>query len=91
MHRAGVEGRVEEFNAILAALTREYDVPLLDYWSALQGLPNDGLGSDGVHPSTAPSGNSANFTPEYLQYGMTVRNLTALWALDAVWKFALHP
>ncbi len=91
MHRTGVEGRVEEFNGILAALTREYDVPLLDYWSALQGLPNDGLGSDGVHPSTAPSGNSANFTPEYLQYGMTVRNLTALWALDAVWKFALQP
>ena len=91
MHRVGIDGRVEEFNAILARLTREYDVPLVDYWSALQGLPNDGLGSDGVHPSWAPDGNSANFTPEYLQYGMTVRNLTALWALDAVWKSALHP
>jgi LysM repeat protein len=91
MHRAGTEGRVEQFNGLLAALTREYDVPLLDYGSALQGLPNNGLGSDGVHPSWAPAGNSANFTPEYLQYGMTVRNLTALWALDAVWKFALKP
>jgi lysophospholipase L1-like esterase len=91
MHRVGIDGRVEEFNDILARLTREHDVPLLDYWSALQGLPNDGLGSDGVHPSWAPNGNSANFTSEYLQYGMTVRNLTALWALDAVWKFALHP
>ena len=91
MHRAGIDGRVEEFNAILIRLAREYDVPLVDYWSALQGLPNDGLGGDGVHPSWAPSGHAADFTPDYLQYGMPVRNLTALWALDAVWKFALHP
>jgi len=45
--------------------------------------------SDGVHPSAAP--NSADFTPENLQYGMTVRNLTALQALDAVWRGAMYP
>jgi LysM repeat protein len=85
MNRAGVEGRVESFNSIITNLAYEYNVPIWDYWSALQGLPDHGLMSDGVHPTLAP--NSSDFTPENLQYGMTVRNLTALQALDAVWRF----
>lgn len=87
LHRQGLEGRVEAFNYIVKKLAYEYDIPLLDYWAALQGLPNQGLGSDGVHPTWAPSGHYADFAPEYLgQYGMPVRALTALQALDAVWR-----
>jgi hypothetical protein len=82
--RAGYEARVDEFNGILVALAQEYDIPVWHYWAALQPLPNQGLSSDGVHPSAAP--NPADFTSENLLYGHTVRNLTALQALDALWR-----
>jgi len=85
MRRAGIEGRVESLNGIITALAYEYNIPLWDYRAALQGLPDEGLFRDGVHPSVGE--HSADFTPENLQYGMTVRNLTALQALDAVWRF----
>jgi hypothetical protein len=81
---------VEIINGIIVRLAREYDVPLWDYWSALQALPNDGLSGDGVHPSYPSIAGAANFTPDNLQYGYTVRNLLALQALDAVWRGALH-
>jgi len=73
------------FNDILIKLTTEYDIPLWDYHAALQNLPNDGLSSDGVHPSVSPNG-PASFTADSLQYGYNVRNLTALQALDALWR-----
>ena len=91
LFRIGLEGRAEQLNVIIVKLAREYDIPLWDYWSALQGLPNSGLGSDGVHPNWAPAGHSADFTPQYLQYGMVVRNLTALYALDDIWRQVLQP
>ncbi len=89
IHRNWIGNRVEIYNSLIVALAREYDIPLWDYWSALQGLPNDGLSSDGVHPSVPPD-HAADFAPDYLRYGMTVRNLLALQALDAVWRAALH-
>ncbi len=84
-HRSGVEGRVAAINNVLAGLSNEYSIPLWNYWAALQGLPNDGLSSDGIHPSVFLN-HAADFAPEYLQYGYTVRNLTGLQALDAVWR-----
>jgi hypothetical protein len=89
LHRDWAVGRVEVLNGIIVSLAREYDIPLWDYWSALQGLPNDGLGPDGVHPSLY-AGHAADFTPDYIQAGYTVRNMLALQALDAVWQAALH-
>jgi hypothetical protein len=80
--------RVAIFNDVLVELTDEYDIPLWNYWAALQGLPNDGLSSDGVHPSVAPTFGT-DLTPEALQYGMNMRNLTALQALDAVWRYTV--
>jgi LysM repeat protein len=91
LFRTGLDGRSEQLNVIITRLAREYDIPLWDYWSALQGLPNSGIGSDGVHPKWAPVGHAADFTPEYLQYGMVVRNLTALYVLDAVWRQVIQP
>ena len=90
LFRTGLEGRAELLNGVLVRLAREYNVPLWDYWAALQGLPNTGMAGDGVHPSWAPAGHSADFTPEYLQYGMVVRNLTGLYVLDAVWRGAIQ-
>jgi LysM repeat protein len=91
LFRTGLDGRAEQLNVIIVRLAREYDIPLWDYWSALQSLPNSGLGSDGVHPKWAPAGHNADFTAEYLQYGMVVRNLTALYVLDAIWRQVLQP
>jgi GDSL-like Lipase/Acylhydrolase family/Bacterial SH3 domain len=87
-HRAGYEARVAELNGIIADVAHQNDIPLWDYWSALEGLPNEGLGPDGIHPSTAP--NSADFTADSLQFGYAVRNLTALQALDALWRLELY-
>ena len=87
-HRTGYEARVGELNDIIAAVAQQNDIPVWNYGAAMAGLPNEGLGPDGVHPSAAP--NSADFTADNLQYGYTVRNLTALQALDALWHLELH-
>jgi hypothetical protein len=87
-HRTGYEGRGRELNSIIAAVAQEYDIPLLDYWMTLQNLPNEGLGPDGVHPSSAPD--PVDFTADNLLYGNTVHNLTALQALDAIWHLAMY-
>ena len=89
MHKDWAVGHVETLNGIIVSLAREYDIPLWDYYSALQGLPNDGLTTDGVHPSVY-SGHAADFSPDYMQAGYTVRNLLALQALDAVWRAAVY-
>jgi hypothetical protein len=89
LHRDWAVSRVEVLNGIIVGLAREYDIPLWDYWSALQGLPNDGLSTDGVHPSVY-TGHAADFSQDYIQAGYTVRNLLALEALDAVWRAAVH-
>ena len=91
LFRTGLEGRAEQLNAILFRLAQEYQIPFWDFWASLQGLPNEGMAGDGVHPSWAPAGHNADFTPEYLQYGMVVRNLTALYVLDAVWRQVIQP
>jgi len=84
--RVGYEVQTSQYNAALRGLATENLVPLWDYAAALDLLQGGGLSADGVHPSVPPIGSvgAARFTPESLQYGFTVRNLTALQALDAV-------
>lgn len=73
--------RVNEFNSVVKALAQEYTIPLWDYWGALQNVPGYGLRQDGVHLNGPPDGSSTTFDTEHLQYGVTVRNLTALEVL----------
>lgn len=82
--RSGYEARADELNGIIVAVAQEYDIPVWQFWAALQPLPNRGLAPDGVHPSWSPG--PADFTADNLRYGYTVRNLTALEALDSVWR-----
>lgn len=91
LFRTGLDGRAEQLNVIIVKLAHEYDIPLWDYWSALQGLPNSGMASDGVHPDWAPQGHNADFAAEYLQYGTVVRNLTALYVLDGIRRQVVQP
>jgi hypothetical protein len=70
-------------NRTIACLAQAYDVPLWNFWSAIQPLPNHGLQADLEHLTYGIT----DFSDEdALQSAWTVRNLTALQALDAVWR-----
>ncbi len=70
-------------NAIIAHLAYEYDVPLWNFWAAVQSLPDHGLQEDGVHLTWAPN----QFDdPKNMERAWPVRNLTALQVLNAVWN-----
>lgn len=70
-------------NATIAKLAWEYEVPLLNYWLAVQTLPDYGLQEDRVHLTW---GRNFFDDPEAMSKAWPVRNLTALQALDAVWR-----
>jgi len=65
-------------------------VPLVDLRTAVEGLPNRGCLPDGFHYNSPPDGRTAVFDPEHLRYGYTMRNLTALQALDALRRLVLY-
>jgi uncharacterized protein YgiM (DUF1202 family) len=71
-------------NDIIRRLSREYDVPLLDLRQAVYGLPNHGFNPDGFHYNTPGDGKSCYFDSTHMQFGYTIRNLTALQMLDAI-------
>jgi hypothetical protein len=70
-------------NAAIVRIAAEYEIPLWNFWLAVQPLPNHGVSEDGFHLTYA-----RNFfdDPVRMQSSWPVRNLTALQALDAVWK-----
>lgn len=70
-------------NATIARLAQEYDIPLWNYWQAVQPLPDHGLQPDGAHLTWGP--NRFN-DPKAMESAWAVRNLTALQVLDAVWQ-----
>jgi hypothetical protein len=69
-------------NATIARLAYEYDLPLWNFWQAAQPLSNHGL-ADESHLSSISYLNFTDFSiPHSLEYGMQVRNLTALQMLN---------
>jgi hypothetical protein len=77
--------RVARFNAEIAALAENRALPLWNYWRQMvePGVPNRGLGEDGVHPSAlCPPCTEIDFRPEELRQGYALRNLGALRVLD---------
>ncbi len=80
---------IAEFNGIIVSVASGYNIPLWNYWQAMQGLPGRGISGDGVHPSTGPF-EAGILTGDGLIYGYNMRNLTALMVLDAVWRGALY-
>jgi len=76
-----VEGD-HSINATIARLAMEYQIPLWNFWLAAQPLPDHGMVSP-EHLNTVSYLNFTDFSiPNSLQYGMQVRNLTALQMLD---------
>lgn len=76
------------FNRVTVTLAQEYDVPLWNFWRATQALPDRGLNADGFHLSWD---RDYFDDPLRLQKGYPLRNLTALQALDAVWRGVTAP
>ncbi len=70
-------------NAIIVLLADEYNVPLWNFWLALQSLPGHGLQVDNEHLTYSWNDFS---DPTIMQFAWPWRNLTALQALDAVWR-----
>lgn len=77
--------RVERFNAEIAALAENRGLPLWNYWRQMvgPGVPDQGLGEDGVHPSAlCPPCTAIDFRRAGLRQGYARRNLGALRVLD---------
>ena len=68
-------------NATIAQIAYDYDLPLWNFWAAIQPLPNHGLSSDHFHLTFA-----RNFfdDPVRMRSAWPWRNLTALQTLDMV-------
>lgn len=74
------------FNEVAARIAAEYNVPFWNLWTVMRQLPNNGLREGDVHP-TFSDVSLCNFAGDDLDhYGWTVRNLSALKALDRVWR-----
>ncbi|HET7418220.1 MAG TPA: SGNH/GDSL hydrolase family protein [Solirubrobacterales bacterium] len=77
--------RVGRFNAEIAALAENRALPLWNFWRQMAepGVPRQGLGEDGVHPSAlCPPCTAIDLRPAGLRYGYALRNLGALRVLD---------
>jgi hypothetical protein len=75
-------------NASLTSLAKEYDLPLWNFWAAVQPLDHHGLQPDGAHLSW---GSNRFGDPAELTRAWPVRNLTALQVMDALWRQAAQP
>jgi uncharacterized protein YraI len=84
------DGRIADFNNIIIGTARTYDIPLWNYWRVMEDLPGNGLGFDGVHPSSSPDGLNAHFDQDHLKYGYTMRNLTGLQVLYQLWQQVMY-
>ena len=68
-------------NATIAKVAADYEIPLWNFWLAVQPLPSHGLHADGFHLTVAGS----HFDDaQRMKRAWPWRNLSALQALDAV-------
>lgn len=77
-----------EINRAIANLAYEYELPLWNFWLAVQPIPAHGLQKDGFHLTNGINDFSSSIQ---LKRGWVQRNLTALQVLDAVRKGLLTP
>lgn len=82
----GVSPKSDQFNQIIFQVARDYQVPVMNLWLALQPLPGHGRNPDSVYLSRLDDTNVSSFEQDNLRYGYTLRNLLTLQALDIVWR-----
>lgn len=80
------EGPGNTNNNIVRQIAAEYRVPLWDFDLLADTLPGRGMAPDGVHLTTFYAHDWS--LPGAYQSGYGVNNLTALMALDQVWRSA---
>jgi hypothetical protein len=73
----------QRINTIIARLAYEYNLPLWNFWRAVQPLPGNGLQADHEHLTYSYSDFSNPFN---FQSAWPLRNLTALQVLDSVYR-----
>jgi hypothetical protein len=82
----------QRINALIAHLAWEYDIPLWNFWSAVQPLRYRGLTADGFHLTQTSDYHNYYFDmPRSRWSGWMARNLTALQALDAARQELIAP
>ena len=77
------DSHIPQFNRFIRAIAQGRGVPLVDFYRDMVPLANRGISSDGIHPSTYPSG-ACVLTSAGLAYGYNTRNLIELEALARV-------
>jgi hypothetical protein len=84
-------GRVASYNAAIIAVAQANDIPLWNYWLALQApsMINHGISDDGIHPSIYMNELGADFTTTGLRYGYNQRNLTAVQVLAVIKRIVI--
>ena len=88
--REWAASRVGDYNAVVREVAARHQVPLINYWRALQGpeMVSGGMSPDGIHPNVY--GNGTTFTERGLQHGYNQRNLSALQTLDKIRRIVLQ-
>jgi hypothetical protein len=81
--KADNQEKDHSINVIMTRLATEYDVPLWNFWRAVDPLPGHGLQADMVHLTW---GGNLFDDPSAMTQAWPVRNLTALQILDAIWQ-----
>jgi len=84
-------GRVASYNAAIIAVAQANDIPLWNYWLALQApsIIDHGISADGVHPNIYLGDQGADFTTTGLKYGYNQRNLTAVQVLEVIKRIVI--
>jgi hypothetical protein len=73
----------QSINEAIARVAYNYDIPLWNFWAAVQPIPWKGLTEDGFHLTV---GKNYFDDPLEMERAWPVRNLTALQAIDAVFQ-----
>ena len=73
-------------NETIARLAYEYEIPMWNFWAAVQPLPDQGviLPDHREHLSYSEIISTGDLREEYLKFGYNTRNLTGLQVLDIV-------
>jgi hypothetical protein len=72
------------FNLILVELASEYQIPLINLWSAARALPNYGLDRDRIHMLVDGFDHLIYSTGHESWYGVSLQNLLALRTLEEI-------
>lgn len=74
------------YNQIVVLIARDFNLPIMNLWLALEPLEDRGIGADGYHLNGPLTGAGDFASAENLRRGQPLRNLITLQTLDVVWR-----